>query len=131
MNILIADDYHPIRQAIAGIILTTYPDASIVHLADGPALVEWALSNPWDLAISDIAMPGMDGLEALAQIKRGIPGRPILIVTLSWQPEYLARSKNAGADGFVPKHLLYEELIPAIRTLLAGGTYFSSTMNGS
>jgi DNA-binding NarL/FixJ family response regulator len=129
MNVIIADDYPPIRKAIAGIILSAYPNASIVHLDDGHALVEWAFSHPWDLAISDIAMPGLGGLEALARIKHRLPDKPVLIVTLSWQPEYILRSKNAGAAGFVPKHLLFEELIPAMRTLLSGGTYFSSTLN--
>ena len=131
MNIIIADDYQPIRKAIAGIILTAYPAATIVQVEDGHALVERALSSPWDLTISDIAMPGMDGWEALTRIKQKLPGKPVLIVTLNWQPENILRSKNAGADGFVPKHLLFEELIPAIRTLLNGGTYFSSTLNGS
>jgi DNA-binding NarL/FixJ family response regulator len=131
MNIIIADDYQPIRKAIAGIILTAYPDASIVQVEDGHSLVERAVSSPWDLTISDIAMPGMDGWEALARINRRFPGKPVLIVTLSWQPENILRSKNAGAAGFVPKHLLFEELIPAIRTLLSGGTYFSSTLNGA
>jgi len=130
MNIIIADDYQPIRKAIAGIILTAYPAASIVQVEDGHTLVERALSSPWELAISDIAMPGMDGWEALARIKRQFPGKPVLIVTLSWQPENILRSKNTGAAGFVPKHLLFEELIPAIRTLLNGGTYFSSTLDG-
>ena len=130
MNIIIADDYQPIRKAIAGIILSAYPDASIVQVEDGHTLVERAVSSPWDLTISDIAMPGMDGWEAPALINRRFPGKPVLIVTLSWQPENILRSKNAGAAGFVPKHLLFEELIPAIRTLFSGGTYFSSTLNG-
>ncbi len=129
MKIIIADDFQPIRKAIAGIILAAYPDASIVQVEDGHSLVELTLSSPWDLAISDIAMPGMDGWEALARIKREFPCTPVLIVTLNWHPENILRSKNAGAAGFVPKHLLFEELIPAIRTLLNGGTYFSSTLN--
>jgi DNA-binding NarL/FixJ family response regulator len=77
------------------------------------------------LIIMDLSMPGMNGIEAIAQIKRLYPQIRILVLTLHKADEYIHESLKAGADGYMLKEASHEELRVAIRSVLNGKTYLS------
>jgi DNA-binding NarL/FixJ family response regulator len=78
-----------------------------------------------DLAIMDLTMPGMNGVEAISQIKRRCPQVRILVLTLHRADEYIHESLKAGADGYILKDATHDELRVAVRSVLNGKTYLS------
>ena len=84
-----------------------------------------------DLAIMDLTMPGMNGIEAIAQIKRRYPQVRILVLTLHRAEEYIHESLKAGADGYILKDATHDELRVAIRSVLNGKTYLSPDISNN
>jgi DNA-binding NarL/FixJ family response regulator len=78
-----------------------------------------------DLVLMDLSMPGMNGIEAMLDIKRRNPGTRILVLTVHKADEYIHESLRAGADGYILKDATHDELQIAIRSVLKGKTYLS------
>jgi DNA-binding NarL/FixJ family response regulator len=78
-----------------------------------------------DLILMDLSMPGMNGIEAITEIKRRFPAVRILVLTIHRAEEYIHESLRAGADGYVLKDASHDELRLAIRSVLNGKTYLS------
>jgi DNA-binding NarL/FixJ family response regulator len=83
------------------------------------------MEAPWDLVISDLSMPGRNGLEALRQIKEHYPKLPILILSVYPEEQYAIRVLKAGASGYLNKELAPEELINAVHRVLLGRKYIT------
>ena len=84
--------------------------------------------HSWDLLILDIAMPGRSGYDILGDLEKMQPKLPILVLSMHAEAEYAKRVLKAGARGYLKKESAPEELIQAVRKLLAGGRYVSSTL---
>ena len=78
-----------------------------------------------DVAVVDISMPGMDGLEVVARLKELTPEIPVLILTMHDEEEYVVRAIETGAMGYVTKQSASEQLVEAVQKLFAGGRYLS------
>lgn len=93
---------------------------------DGIGAIECCLGLMPDVAIVDVHMPGLNGIEAARQIVRQLPR--VKVLALSGDPDlrYVRRMLTAGASGYVLKDFMLEELIDAVRTIAKGGTYLSS-----
>ena len=110
IRILLADDQHLVRGALAA-LLALEPDFDVVaEVADGSAAVESAVAEKPDVALLDIEMPGLDGIEATARIRREAPGVRVVILTTFGRPGYLRRAMDAGARGFVDPDLAVASL---------------------
>lgn len=116
------------RQAIGQLILDEWPDAALDEVGDGRQLVEKALQGKWDLIVSDIAMPGMSGLEAMVVIRRSMPVLPVLIVSIHADNRYAVHALRSGATGYLTKSRIEQELVAAIRTILGGKRYMTDEM---
>lgn len=81
-----------------------------------------------DLVILDITMPGRSGVEILGELKRLQPKLPVLVLSMHPEDQYGKRMLRAGASGFMSKDVAPDELINAIRKVLAGGRYVSPTL---
>ena len=115
INILIADD-HPAVRAGTRHILEAEDDLNVVaEAADGREAIEYTLNLRPDVAIMDIAMPGLDGIEATKQIKMLSPDTAVLIYTVLDNVEFITRSREVGASGYLLKSVRQHELIEAIR----------------
>ena len=125
MKILIADDHVMIRRIIKQILVRNYPFATIGEADNGHSLVSKATSDEWDIVISDISMPGMDGLDALREIKKHSPTLPVLILSNYSEEVYVRRALKAGATGYVYKGMIHEELGSGVRKIMAGRNYVS------
>ncbi|MFF4403355.1 response regulator [Streptomyces sp. NPDC001262] len=125
IRVLIADDEPLIRAGIR-MILTSADDIEVVaEAADGRAAVELARSHRVDVALLDIRMPVMDGLTALAELGRAVPGVRALVLTTFGERENVLRALRQGGAGFLLKDSAPGELIGAVRAAAAGDAYLS------
>lgn len=124
-RILLADDHGFIRLGIIQILKDEYPSATIKEVADGEGLIKEVIRSHWDLIISDLEMPGRNGLEALEQIKLIKPEIPVLILSIYTESLYAARALKAGAAGYMNKNAAPYELIKAIQKINLGRKYIT------
>jgi len=99
----------------------------ITEAADGEEALQEARKNPPDVAVIDISMPGMDGLEVVSQLRSFLPTLPILVLTMHEEEQYVGRALSVGAMGYVTKRSAPEELVKAIRRLHGGGRFLSDS----
>ena len=103
IRLLLADDQALVRGALAA-LLDLEPDLEVVaEVGSGDEVVSAATRDAPDVALLDVEMPGLDGIEATRAVKRAVPGLRVLIVTTFGRPGYLRRALQAGADGFLVK----------------------------
>ena len=120
IRLLLADDQALVRGALAA-LLDLEPDLSVVaEVASGDAVVAAAQEHHPDVALLDVEMPGMDGIEATRALKRALPATRVLMVTTFGRPGYLRRALQAGADGFVVKDTPARQLADAVRRVHSG-----------
>lgn len=131
IRILLVDDHAVLRAGIH-VLLETQPDLEIIGEAgDGREAVVRARELQPDVALLDIAMPGLDGLTAAREIKAACPNTRILFLTQHENKEYLLPALKLGASGYVLKRAEGDELITAIRTVHAGGTFLDPAIAGT
>ncbi|MEK7404164.1 MAG: response regulator transcription factor [Acidobacteriota bacterium] len=124
-RILLADDHAILRQGLRR-ILESYPDFVVVaEAATGLEAVDLAEKHQPDVAVVDVGMKELGGIEATAQILRRSPRTAVLILSMHKDEWYVVRSVRAGALGYVLKDGVEAELVRAIQTVQRGGNYFS------
>ncbi|GAA4321710.1 response regulator transcription factor [Flaviaesturariibacter amylovorans] len=126
LRILIADEQPVVRRGIRDILKEEYPSSEIVEIEDLDTLLQRALRETWDLAISDISIHGCTGFDALDRIHVAAPSLPVLIVSGLPEEQFAVRVLRAGAAGYLSKDLAPEELIRAVRTVLGGRKYITA-----
>ena len=120
IRVLLADDQALVRGALSA-LLRLEPDLDVVaEVGSGDEVLEAAGTSGAQVCLLDIEMPGMDGIDAAAQLAAELPEARSLIVTTFGRPGYLRRALEAGASGFVVKDTPAEELAEAIRSVHAG-----------
>jgi two-component system, NarL family, response regulator DesR len=120
IRLLLADDQALVRGALAA-LLDLEPDLTVVaEVGSGDAVVAAAGEHAPDVALLDVEMPGMDGIEATRALKQAHPATRVLIVTTFGRPGFLRRALQAGADGFVVKDTPARQLADAVRRVHAG-----------
>ena len=120
IRLLLADDQALVRGALAA-LLDLEPDLEVVaEVGSGDAVVGAATTHEPDVALLDVEMPGMDGIEATRALKAARPSTRVLIVTTFGRPGFLRRALQAGADGFVVKDTPAKQLAAAVRRVHSG-----------
>jgi len=124
-RIFIVEDHTLLRAGLRA-LLSQDPDLEIVGEADnGRDAIRAIGSLAPDLVLMDLSMPGMNGIEAMMDIKRRNPDTRVLVLTIHKTDEYIHESLRAGADGYILKDATHDELRVAIRSVLNGKTYLS------
>jgi DNA-binding NarL/FixJ family response regulator len=119
-RILLADDHALVRRGLR-LVLEAEPDMEVVgEVGDGAAAVQLALDTPADLAILDISMPRMTGLQAVAEIRRRKPELRCLLLSMHDNERYLYEALKAGAAGYVRKAVADRDLVDAVRAAMRG-----------
>ncbi|MCS6826666.1 MAG: response regulator transcription factor [Caldilinea sp.] len=127
IRIVVADD-HAVLQAGLEAMLNAETDMHVVGTAgDGYAAVRQAALLQPDVILLDINMPGLNGLEALEQMRAQAPKSRVLILTMHDDAQYLRQAMAHGAAGYVLKQSAGKELLTAIRTVWQGGVYLHPT----
>lgn len=123
IRVIIADDERLIRDAFAA-LLGFEDDVEVVAVAStGELAIAEAAKHRPSLALLDLQMPGMDGIETASTLLRRHPDIATMIVTSHGRPGYLKRALEAGVRGFVPKTVSAAALANAVRSVAAGGRY--------
>lgn len=120
-RVLLADDHAMFQEGLERLLSTSYDIAGRVQ--DGRALVEKAAELTPDLIVADISMPGLNGIEAIREMKAaGIDARVVLL-TMHEDPDYAIEALNAGALGYCVKHSASSELMSALDEAMRGRMY--------
>jgi DNA-binding NarL/FixJ family response regulator len=119
-RILLADDHEVVREGLR-MVLDSAPDLEVVAQAgDGAEAVELALSEDVDLAVLDVTMPRMTGLQAARELSRRKPELRVLILSMHDNEQYFFEALKAGASGYVLKTVANRDLIEACRATMRG-----------
>lgn len=124
-RILLADDHNIIRDGIKALLEDAGNLEIHAEAETGEEALEICRSQPIDLVIMDINMPGMEGIEATRLIKEEFPDIKVLALTMLHEEEHIRRMIEAGASGYILKSSGTEEMRKAIETVLKGENYFS------
>jgi DNA-binding NarL/FixJ family response regulator len=128
MHVVLADDHDLVRGGIQA-LLELLPEVDVVADArSGEELLAVLERLKPDLVITDIHMPGMDGLAAIAQIRARHPTLPILVLSMYDTADFVQRAVANGANGYLMKHAAPKELQQAVRTVFATGSYFNANV---
>lgn len=128
MKILIADDHAFVRKGIRQIITEEFVDASISEASNSVELLEKLRSEQFSVVISDLSMPGKNTLEVLKDLKAEEIKTPVIILSMHPEDQYALRVLKAGGSGYLTKESAPEELVKAIRMVLAGKRYISPSV---
>ena len=119
-RILLADDHEVVREGLR-LVLDSAPDLEVVAQAsDGAEAVALALSTEVDLAVLDVTMPRMTGLQAARELSQQKPGLKVLILSMHDNEQYFFEALKAGASGYVLKSVANRDLIEACRATMRG-----------
>ena len=123
IRLLVVDDHTIMRDGIRA-LLNLYDDVEIVgEASEGQEAIQKALELIPDIIIMDIAMPGMDGLEATRRILKQNPKARVLILSQHDDKDYILSAIKAGSVGYLPKRALGSDLITAIRAVYHGDSF--------
>ncbi len=124
LRVLVADDHTIVRQGLVSLLTEGDACRVVAEAADGLEAVKMALAHQPDVAVLDLTMPRLSGLEAVRRIHREAPGVRILVLSVHDEEEYILPVIKAGAHGYLVKDSAAVELLGAVRTLAAGQGYF-------
>jgi DNA-binding NarL/FixJ family response regulator len=131
-RILIADDHEIVLEGIRTLLARSRREWEICGEArNGKDAVEMAKTLKPDIAILDVTMPGMSGLQAASEIVKSSVGCKVLIFTMHESTRLEIEVRSAGAQGYVLKSQAARDLVRAIDALLAGGTFYGPSAEGS
>ncbi|MCX4845471.1 response regulator transcription factor [Streptomyces sp. NBC_00893] len=128
IRLLLAEDQSMVREALAA-LLGLEPDIEVVaQVARGDEVLAAAHEHDIDVALLDIEMPGMTGIDAAALLHRELPAVKVVVVTTFGRPGYLRRAMESGADAFLVKDAPASQLAEAVRKVLAGERVIDPTL---
>jgi two-component system NarL family response regulator len=126
IRILIADNHPVVREGLSALI-DRRPDMRVVaEASDGPEAVEKFFLHSPDVALIDLRMPGMDGVEVMQAIRERAPDARLIVLTTFDSEEDISRALRAGARGYLLKDASREELLECIRTVHTGKPFLPS-----
>jgi len=128
MRILLADDHAMLRSGLKLMLGEAFKDVDFGETGDCRQTLEAALTQPWDLVILDLSMPGRGGLDVLKELHAQCPKMPVLVLSMHAERQYAVRTFRAGASGYLTKASAGTELIRAVKRILEGGRYISTVL---
>jgi DNA-binding NarL/FixJ family response regulator len=130
MKVLLADDHRIVREGLRS-LLETQPDLQVIaEASDGRQAVEMARDLSPDVVVMDVAMPQLNGIEATRQLAGEDRGMKIVALSMHSDRRFVSEALKAGASGYVLKDGAFEELISAIRSVVADRVYLSPRVAG-
>jgi two-component system invasion response regulator UvrY len=117
-RILLVDDHPAVSQRIGELLAGALPDAEMVSAVSGEEGLSLAWSQPFDLVLLDLRLPGRSGIEILKELRAIKPLLPVIIVSSLPDSPYATLARRAGAAGFVTKSALVQELGRAVKSAL-------------
>jgi len=130
LSILIVDDHAIVREGLVRILEGTRQGWQVAEAASGFQALEWLRRhpNPSGLAIVDLSMPGLPGLELIHRLKDEFPRWRVLVLSMHAEEQYALRAFQAGAHGYVTKDRAPAELVTAVSKVAGGGVYVTTSL---
>jgi two-component system invasion response regulator UvrY len=127
IKVILADDHSIVRAGLRRIVEESGDMTVVAEASDGVEVIRLVRETSPDVAVVDISMPGLDGLEVIGQLHSHYPKMPVLVLTMHEEEQYVVRAIGAGAMGYMTKRSAPEQLVIAIRKLYSGGRYLSES----
>jgi DNA-binding NarL/FixJ family response regulator len=128
LSILIVDDHAIVREGLVRILEGTGRGWQVAEAASGFQAIEWLRRHDAALAIVDLSMPGMSGLDLIARLKREFPRLRLLVLSMHAEEQYALRAFQTGAQGYMTKDRAPAELVDAVAKVAGGGTYVTASL---
>jgi|ERR1700722_2141587 DNA-binding NarL/FixJ family response regulator len=128
MKILLVDDHAVVRQGLKQILTDGFKRATYGEARNAQEALDLVWSQEWDVVVMDITMPGRSGLDVLREIKQSKPRLPVLVLSMHPENQFAVRVLKAGASGYMTKESAPDELMGAVKKVLAGGRYVSNAL---
>ncbi|HXZ91509.1 MAG TPA: response regulator transcription factor [Burkholderiales bacterium] len=126
IRVLIADDHKLVREGLKRILAAAEDLRVAGEASSGDEALALARANDYDLALVDMSMPGVAGIELIRRLRLEKPALRILVLSMHGEQQYAARALKAGAAGYLTKDSATEQLVGAIRKVAAGGLYITA-----
>jgi len=128
LKVLIADDHAVVRRGLKQILEETSEMGVFGEASTGKEVLDMVQMNEWDVIVLDLKMPGLSGLDVLKKLRSSSPDLPVLILTMYPEDQLATRLFRAGASGYLTKDSAPDELVTAIKKVVAGGRYASASL---
>jgi DNA-binding NarL/FixJ family response regulator len=128
MKILLADDHAVVRHGLKQILTDAFKRATYGEARNAQEALDLVWKQEWDVVVLDITMPGRSGLEVLREIKQCKPRLPVLVLSMHPENQFAVRVLKCGASGYMTKESAPDELVGAVKKVLAGGRYVSNSL---
>jgi DNA-binding NarL/FixJ family response regulator len=129
IDVLLLDDHAVVRDGLQALLAAQADIRVVGSFGDSRDAVQFAADAPPDVAVLDIAMPGLDGIEAARRIHDLCPYTHILMLSMHASPEHIYQALRAGASGYVLKESAGGEVVAAVRAVHAGQRYLSEKLS--
>jgi DNA-binding NarL/FixJ family response regulator len=131
IRVLIADDHKIVRDGLKGILAATADIQVAAEAAGGDEALALVRANDYDVALVDMSMPGLSGIDLVKRLRAEKPKLRLLVLSMHGEHQYAARALKAGASGYLTKDSAAEQLLGAIRKVAAGGMHISEAAAAS
>ena len=128
MKILLTDDHAVVRHGLKQILADEFRRATFGEARNAQEALNHVWKENWDVIMLDITMPKRSKLEVLREIKKSKPRLPVLVLSMHPEGQFAVRVLKRGASGYMTKESAPEELVGAIKKVLAGGRYISPSL---
>lgn len=128
IKLLLVDDHDVVRTGLRSFLETQPGFEVIAEAKNGLQALEKAREAQPDIALMDITMPDMDGMEATRQLKKMYPECQVLVLTVHADKQYFMKMLSVGASGYITKQAAADELVAAIKAVAAGHVYLQPTL---
>lgn len=128
MRILLADDHEILRKGLIQILAAKFPGAEFGETGNATETLIRLEQERWDVLILDIHLPGRNGFEVLQHVRRACPQLPVIVLSSSPEDQLGLRSIRSGASGYLNKMVAPEQLVDAVRKVLAGERFVSAVL---
>lgn len=127
IRILVADDHQLVREGLRGILAGAEGIEVAAEASTGDEALAQVRAQTFDVALLDMAMPGLSGIELIKRIKSERPQLRVLVLSMHGEEQYAVRALRAGASGYLTKDAAAEQLVRALHKIAAGGVHISET----
>src|SRR5688572_5484544 len=129
ISVLLLDDHAVVRDGLQALLATQADIRVVGSFGDSGSAVAFAAESPPDVAVLDIALPGLDGIEAARRIHDQCPDTQILMLSMHASPEHVYQALRAGASGYVLKESAGGEVVAAVRAVHGGQRFLSEKIS--
>lgn len=127
-GLLLVDDHTIVREGLKRVLEPITDEWDITEAGTGYQALECLRRQPFGMAIVDLSMPGMSGLELIRRIKSEFPMVVVLVLSMHAEEQYALRAFSAGANGYVTKDSAAAELVAAVRKVASGGAFVTASL---